>query len=641
MLGVISLQDGSPQASVDLFRRSLALNDKNPDAHMNLGTALMGLGQTEEGLTAFHRAVEIRPRHAQSHYNLGIGLAQAERFDEARRALATSVRLEPRNPDALMSLGAALMRLGRADEGLKQLRRAVSIVPDAVAVRLQLCSALIDLRRLEEAEKELRKIKAPTAQSAEVAYVFGQLRERQDRPQSAAKHFREVVTADPENAAAHVSLGIALQRLGRLDDAENHIRRALELTPGMPELQDRLGLILEAAGREDEAAECFRHAGELGHLADMYRRRGDFDQALGVIDELRTANPDDPNIYALLAQIGRYRFTDADRQHAETLAAAGTGDPYEIADLHFALGHCYEADDKIDIAFDHFRRANELLNAKQNYNMRAEERWVETMIETFTPDLFRRLSGVGSDSKLPVLVLGMPRSGTSLVEQIIASHPLAAGAGELNHLAVIEHELPGFLDGTEPFPHGVERIDEGLARRLSGDYLERLTAVAPEAVRVVDKMPGNFRRLGLIALLLPGAFVIHCTRDPVDTCLSLFQRRFRGRHPYAYSLARLGHYYRLYRKLMAHWQAVLPMEMHEVRYEKMIAAPEDESRSLIAFLGLDWDDRCLAFHKTERSVHTASAWQVRQPLYNTAVGRGRNYDPFIGELKQALADANS
>lgn len=639
LLGAIALQSGRADDAADLIRRSLAANDRNPDAHANLGAALLRLGRVPDAMAALNRALAIDPDHADAHYNAGLVLLEAGEPDQARQAFAAVLRAQPDRPDAVMKLGVALMRLDRTEEGLAALRRAAALAPGEPSVHYNLAVALLRQGLPDEAEDHLLRIGGDAARAPEVAYALGQVNAERGDPEGAAELFRAALAADPDNAAAHIALGKQLMDLGDLVEAEAHMRRARALQPETPEIRCNLGLIADALGRHDEAVSLFRGAGEPGLvcLAESHIGRGGFDLAAAAIDDLEAGNPDHPCVFSLRAQIGRAGSDGAGRRRAEAVAEQGRGDPSDVADLLLALGRSYEDEGAFDRAFDYFRRGNELLNARIRYDAAGEERAVDDLIATFAPTLFESAAGSGGDSEVPVFVVGMPRSGTSLVEQIVASHPKAAGAGELVDMPRIRSRLARAIGSDRPFPACAAELDGEAARRLAGDYLTRLLPVAPDALRIVDKLPHNFLCLGLIALLLPRARIVHCRRDPLDTCLSIYQHRFSGAHPYAYALDRLGHAFRQYARLMEHWRAVLPSPMHEIAYERLIANPEQESRALIAFLGLDWDDACLAFHETERTVRTPSAWQVRQPIYAGAVEKWRNYETHLGPLIDALA----
>ena len=355
-----------------------------------------------------------------------------------------------------------------------------------------------------------------------------------------------------------------------------------------------------------------------------------------MIDRLRALDPESPRIYELLANDGGYRFSDEEMRRMENLVGDDGLAPRVKARLGFALARVFDRMGQFDNAFRHLRRANDLIDGELFYDADQEERFAERTMAVFTPELFRDKAGIGADSERPVFIVGMPRSGTTLVEQILASHPDAAGAGELEDIRFIGEGLEERLPGAGPYPDCVPSLDGELGRRLAAGYLERLAQVSADAARVTDKLPANFKHLGLIALLFPGARVVHCRRHPMDTCFSIYFQRFRGGHAYAFELGKLAHYYRQYALLMEHWRRACPLPMLELGYEDLVEDVETWARRLVDFCGLPWDERCLAFHSSARLVRTASLWQVRQPIYGTAVDRWKNYEAQLAPLKAAL-----
>ena len=267
--------------------------------------------------------------------------------------------------------------------------------------------------------------------------------------------------------------------------------------------------------------------------------------------------------------------------------------------------------------------------------------WVDRLISTFTIAFFEKEQTYGNHSDLPVFVVGMPRSGTTLVEQIVSSHPQVSSAGELENFNEIVEKLPGLLDGTIPYPQCLLQLSSNAAGHLADTYLTHLQHFSRDAARITDKMPQNYLHLGLIALLLPKACIIHCQRDAMDVCLSCYFQSFKNPLPVTYDLADLGFYYRQYEKMMAHWRSVLPLQMLEVEYEKLVENKEEVSRQIIAFCGLAWDEKCLAFYENTLPVKAASKWQVRQPICATSVGRWRNYAKYLDPLKAELRSPQS
>ena len=305
--------------------------------------------------------------------------------------------------------------------------------------------------------------------------------------------------------------------------------------------------------------------------------------------------------------------------------------------LRFAAANRLHAAGRFDEAFAEYVRANNLVKA--GYDPAAMDAELAAMTRVFDPDFFAAHASQGSDSDLPIFVVGMPRSGTSLVEQVLASHPDVFGAGERRTFNLVPTALPGFVGSKEDYPDCLAAMDKDHVRRLSGQLLDEMRKLAPDHGRVVDKLPGNFMHLGLIRLLFPRATIIHCRRNPMDTCLSCFVMRFRGNLPFAYALDDLAHYYNLYLRLMSHWGEVLPGGVIDVDYESLVAAPDTEIPRLIEACGLDWDDRCLRPHETDRPVRTASLVQVRAPINTSSVERWRRYENHLGPLLRGLGVA--
>jgi tetratricopeptide (TPR) repeat protein len=304
--------------------------------------------------------------------------------------------------------------------------------------------------------------------------------------------------------------------------------------------------------------------------------------------------------------------------------------------LHFALGKMLDDCARYDQAFEHFREANRYKRKRVRFDGERYRRWSAKLLDMFTPAFFEDHADLGDSSERPVFIVGMPRSGTTLVEQILASHPRVYGADELTTIFEIVCDLEQRDTGGARFPDNISALDEAGLEWGARRYLETLQAIDRQAARVTDKMPSNVFHLGLIAVMLPGAHVIHCRRDAMDVCVSNFMQMFAEGHHYSYDLSDIAIYYRGYERVMSHWREVLPTRMYEVQYEELIEDQERISRELVDYIGLDWDERCLAFHETKRAVRTASNWQVRQPIYKTARKRWKNYENHLTQLKADL-----
>ena len=343
-----------------------------------------------------------------------------------------------------------------------------------------------------------------------------------------------------------------------------------------------------------------------------------------------------------LLNLGELRKFDAGDPHLaamEDLARTAASRPVkQQIELQFARAKAYEDVGRYDDSFRVLASGNALKRRQIAYDETATAAVFERIRQVFTPELIQRFRGAGEPSSVPVFIVGMPRSGTTLVEQILASHPQVFGAGELPALGNTLDCLRPAGGAALPLPDLMPNVSAENLRRLGKRYVAKIARLAPAATRIADKMPSNFLFAGLIHLALPNARIIHVFRDPVDTCVSCFSKLFAAGQHHTYDLAELGRYYRRYQALMAHWYRILPAgRILDVRYEDVVANLDGQARRVIAHCGLEWDPRCLAFHDTQRPIHTASASQVRQPLYRTAIGRAQCYEPFLEPLHAALS----
>jgi tetratricopeptide (TPR) repeat protein len=583
LLGVLAHQAGRQDEARDLILKALAAHGPQPVFHSNLAAVYLALNRLDEAASQSREALRLQPNLADAHYNLGVALRRLGRLAEAEAAFREAGRLNPRHIDARSSLGAVLQRQERLDEALTVLREAIRLAPGHAQARNDLGGALLACGDTD----------------------------------AAITHLREAIRLRPSFAEAHSNLGLALRDLSQLHEAMSCFREALRINPAYAPAHNNLGFALEARGRIDEAASEFHEALRL----------------------------DPNNSHALvslsaLAAAGSNPLSEDEVHRIETLAARTDLPPDDLSRLHFALARVRDRAGAHDEAFANYRRANELRRehiARRGaaYDPTAHAAGVDRLIAAFTPAWFESVRPFGSDSDLPVFVVGMMRSGTTLAEQILASHACVYGAGELRDVGRIVNALPSRLGGD--YPECVARLDAAGAREMAEDYLSRLRALGRGADRVVDKLPANFLHLGLIAALWPRARVVHCRRDAVDTCLSCYFQNFAEPHPFTLDLGHLGHYYREYERLMAHWARVLPLPIFELNYEELTADQEAVSRRLVEFCGLEWDDRCLRFNETERPVRTASVLQVRRPMYRSSVGRWKRYEKHLGPLLEALA----
>jgi tetratricopeptide (TPR) repeat protein len=454
------------------------------------------------------------------------------------------------------------------------------------------------------------------------------------RYEEAEQCFRQSIAIKPNFSDPHGNLGVLLRQKSHLQDSEEFLRRALRLRPNDLDARINLGLTLVFLGRLRDARACFakvlkatpRNVLALFGMGQIATMEGHFEEAETTFRRIIEFNPKMTNAWAALA--GTRKMTKADDdwlKSAEEIATSATH-PLEEGNLRFAMGkYCDDVND-FARAFQNFKRGNELIKtAAEDYDRKGRSDLVSQLIRAYSPEAISEIGAAGSSSAKPIFVVGMPRSGTSLAEQIIASHPAAYGAGELDFWSILVANDTGLTRGI---------LSEPARAKVAEEYLRTLERASAKAARVVDKAPLNCDFLGLIYSVFPNARVIYMQRDPIDTCLSCYFQQFLTGYNFTFDLSDLAHYYREHERIMAHWRSVLPHGfILDVPYEELVVDQETWSRKMLDFIGLEWDTQCLEFHTNKRQVTTASAWQVRQKIYTNSVARWRNYEKFIGPLK--------
>jgi len=617
------------------YRRALEIQPHYPEASNNLGSALRGLGRLDEAVESYRRALGMKADFAEASNNLGNALRALKRLDEAVASYQRALEIKPCYPEACNNLGNALLDQKQFEAAAASYRRALKDRPGFAEAHSNLGNALRALGQLDEAAASYGRALAIDPNFAGAHSNLGDVLRDLGRLAEAAASCRRAILLQPDLAGAHNSLANALLDLGQLAEAAASYRRAVTLRRDFAEAHINLGLVLRQQGWAAEAEACCgtaltmnpNSAPAIVLQAELQADNGRFAEAEELFTRAAAIDPELPEAWAGIAHLRKMTRNDAAwAVEAQRIAGRRLAPRREVY-LRFAIGKYFDDVKDFDDAFINFRRAHALKKTYgPAYDRQQMTRAVDEMIRFHDEDwAARMLSGQGAAAR-PVFIVGMPRSGTTLAEQILASHPAVFGAGELTYwttTVAAEHQSPA---------HGAEAAG-GIAGGPAADYLRLLEDLSPDALRVIDKMPANFLRLGLIHEALPNARIIHMRRNPIDTCLSIYFQHFKTGHTYADDLDDLAHYYGEYLRLMEHWKARLPAgAILDVPYEDLVDDQETWSRKMLQFIEVAWDPRCIDFHRTDRSVMTASKWQVRQKMNRASIERWRNYEEFIGPL---------
>jgi tetratricopeptide (TPR) repeat protein len=646
-------QRGHLEQAEKLYRQILQIDPNHADALHFLGVLVGQCGQVDQSATLIRQALAINPLNAAYHSNLGNTLRAQGHMDQAIAAYEEALRLKPDLVDAQVNLGSLHRQQGRAGAALPYLQEATRINPRHVPAHFQLGHALQELNRLEEAAVQYHTVLNLQPQNALAHNNLGVILREQGRLTEAADHYRTALQLKPDFHDARHNLGIVLFEQGEFAEAAACYREVLKAQPAQYAVHFKLAKALQELSQLAEAENCYREALRgipgsaeiLNSLGQLLQHQGKLDEALSCHQEALRLEPEDAKAYYCLSQFarqGRFAFADADVDRLRTLLARADLPLEEGNLLAFTLANLLDQRGAYDEAFAYYRQGNELrrqaaLQKNITYHADRYAAYVDQVLRIFDDAFFARVQGFGSDSERPIFVVGMPRSGTTLVEQILASHPQVHGAGECWEIPNLTNDLSGFLTVTEKYPLCVLHMSRDASRLLAERYLNALSQMNATALQVIDKLPSNFQHLGLIAMLLPRARILHCRRDARDVCVSCYTVNFDN-VPLAFTLEDIGHYYQQYERFMSHWRRVLPVRMLEVQYEELIADPDAVSRALVEFCGLEWSEQCLAFYENARPVRTASKLQVRQPIFTRSVGRWKRYEAHLRPLLDMLSE---
>ncbi len=605
-------QRGDHDDAEKLFNFILASQPDHFGALVGLGTICTHANRLDEAKRHFMQAVALDDRSAEAQGSLGAVEAAAGRYEAAVGYYMKALALAPDHPGIIYAYAMALQSQAKNDESLAMLKRALELKPQHLDAHFALGNLHYAAGRDIEAAKCYLKVLEFSPNHAETHNNIGNVLLRQGHPERGIEHYKQAIASKPEYADAYGNLGNALLELNRLEESIEQNLLALKIKPNRFGSHNNLGVAYQALGQFEEATASFERALELSpdeapihlNLANMEK-----------------FTPDDRRLPGLHRLIERVHLLDEEKQIA----------------AHFAMGKARADLKDYDVAFAHLQKGNALKRRTFEYDEAQRLAAMANIALKFTPEFFQSVAGHGDTSWSPIFIVGMPRSGTTLMEQVLASHSKVFGAGELETFKDLVGECAKRQRVLPAYPELITLLPPEQMTELGQQYTERVRALAPGAEHIVDKMPLNFMFVGLIHAAFPRARIINTRRDPLDNCVSCYSLLFTGSQPFAYDLTELGHYYRAYEDVMAHWHKVLPPEvLMDVQYEDLVDDLEGVSRRVLTHCGLDWEVACLDFHRTERSVRTASLMQVREPIYRRSIGSWRRYERHLGPLLEAL-----
>ncbi len=607
----LSRQNRLEEAEEQL-RFAIELRPAQPHLHEDLGTTLALQGRAEEAVPCFEKAIELDPTLPQPHKKLGRVLAALGRGEQADQAFEEFFDRDPES--GAVAVGADHLKAGRVDEAITSLREVLRGDPDNVDAMLFLALAWRQQgKRLEDAEALLRRATQAAPGHVTAWLNLGGILSERNKRQEALDAYRQAVRIEPAHAGAWSLLANCQAHLGMSREAERTFRQALKLKPDHAHTQMGLGHVLKTLGDQEGALAAYREAIRL--------------------------RPAFGEVYWSMANLKVFRFRDREVDAMQAQLDGGDLGASETIHFHFALGKAFEDREDWDSAWRHYHAGNQAQRQAIYYDPAETRMKQEAIRRVFDAEFLARFEDHGDGSPDPILVLGLPRSGSTLVEQILASHSQVEGTAELPNLGRISLSIGRYRPDGVQFPEAARDLKARDWRLLGRRYMEE-TRRYRESDRpyFTDKLPNNFPLVGLLHLILPRARVINTLRHPLDTLLGNYKQLYGKGQNFTYDLFDLAEYYRSYHDTMAHWRTVLPGKVLDVHYEDTVLDTEAQVRRILDHCGLPFEASCLRPWETERAVKTASSEQVRQPIYTSALGKWRRYEPWLGEWKESLAD---
>lgn len=637
--GVIAYQTGNIAAGIEFIQQAITHNSAVALFHSNLGEMHRQLKNIPLSIQQGQRAVALDPHSATTLSNLGIAYYDAQLYDRAEECHRRALAINPNISCSLNNMGSIYKAYGKIQQAIVFYQAAIVASPHFTEPLNNLGTVFLEQQEFKQAWNYFNRARILAPTSADTHCNLGLALLGLNQRRDAFLYFKQALQYKPDYAESYYGIAKIYLLEHNLSAAENAIHKAISLKPQRVECYQLLADIDHEQGKHEQALQHLDHALSLEPThGSLHLSKGSILMELGELSRaekqfLKAAEY--PSIDTqLLAQYSLVQLHKIQPEHSSLQALLSMAHHLQDissskqAYLYFALGKCYDDMGEWSKAFIYFTQGCHLKRKRINYDSKEQVEFTQKLMQSFTQETIDYLRAFANPSALPLFIVGMPRSGSTLIEQILASHPDVYGAGELTYLN----------DLIQPYyPDRMLQLSEDRLRAIADNYLSALQNKSPDALRITDKMPHNFIAIGLIHALLPHAKIIHIKRNPLDTCLSCYTKLFSEGHLYSYDLTELGHYYLCYERIMAHWRSILPADAYlEIQYEDMIQDLETETKRLLDYCELPWDPACLDFYHSQRQVRTASFMQVRKPLYSSSVNKWRHFEHELAPLMNML-----
>ena len=637
------LNAGDAKMAEKICRSTLnEVSSGDPNLQVLLCVALIRQGRSGAAVKRLKHTLRMFPDFPQAHEELGNALLAQNNPDKAIESFRTAIELNPENPSALIKLGKIYSALGRKEEAEESYKAALAL--DPIQEQLATATQLFARGEVEEAEKLCREVLKKKPDDVNGLVLLASIASKMEQKEDAIVLLERAVELKPKFARAWADLAESYSEIEDYGKALDAVQRVIQLQPDLPFgfmiRGSILGKMHDHEGAINSYGDALKiepdHMGSNMGLGNVLKTVGRYEESVAAYKKCVEIQPIFAEAYWSLANLKTYTFDESEIKAMEEHVKNDQMPINNKAFFHIALANAKEKQKDYEEAWVNFERGNDLRRQEEVYDSVQTQVTHDQLIEVFNEELIESIKDKGCPSKAPILIVGLPRSGSTLIEQILASHSLVEGTKELPDLSLLARKLTKSRPQGIKYPDAVKDMSDDELVEYGEDYLTTTKRYRTDKPHFIDKMPNNFANIGFLKMILPNAKVINAQRNPLDSCISSYKQLFYKGQSWSYDLFEIAEYYLEYQRMMDHWHKLFPGEILDLKYENLINNQEDETESLLKYCGLEWEEQCLKFYETERSINTASSEQVRQPIYKGAMNAWKNYESHIGPLIETL-----